>query len=202
MSPITIGLVGFDGVVASHLSLPVDVFAAAALEDGFGGRIPCYKLRIIGLTTRPFRAESGMIFHPQDSLDSAPSLDTIVIAGGSAARRLEIWEPLPEWLMSRAYETRRLASICTGIYALAPTGLLDGRAVTSHWRSASDLRRRYPALQVDHKRRLVKDGPFYTSTGLTGGVDLAGIDRGGLRSTGGARGWPGTDDLSCGEGRA
>ncbi len=173
MSPITIGLVGFDGVTASHLSLPADAFAAAALEDGFGGRIPCYKLSIIGLTTRPFRAESGVIFHPQSSLDSAPCLDTILIAGGSGARRREIWEPLAEWILSRSYETPRIASICTGIYALAATGLLDGREVTTHWRAVRELMRRHPSLRVDHKRRLIKDGPFYTSTGLTAGVDLA-----------------------------
>ena len=51
--------------------------------------------------------------------------------------------------------------------------LLDGREVTTHWRFASDLRRRYPALRIDHKRRLVKDGPFYTSAGLTAGIDLS-----------------------------
>ncbi len=173
MSPKTIGLVGFDGVTGSHLSAPADAFAAAALEDGFGGRISCYEVRIIGLTSAPFRAESGIIYQPLDSLATAPALDTIIVAGGSGAQRREIWEPISEWLMSRTCETRRLASICTGVYALAPTGLLDGRVVTSHWRSASDLRRRYPALQVDYKRRLVKDGPFYTSAGLTGGVDLA-----------------------------
>ena len=53
------------------------------------------------------------------------------------------------------------------------TGLLDGRVVTTHWRLASDLRRRYPNLRVDHKKRLVKDGSFYSAAGLTAGVDLA-----------------------------
>lgn len=173
MSPKTIGIIGFDGVTASHLSGPADAFTGAALEDGFGGRISCYQVRTIGLTKKAFQAESGIIFHPQDSLVTAPALDTIIVPGGSGVLRREIWEPLSEWLMSRACETRRLASICTGIYALAPTGLLDGREVTSHWRSASDLRRRYPALRIDHKRRLIKDGPFYTSAGLTAGVDLA-----------------------------
>ncbi len=173
MSPKTIGIIGFDGVTASHLCAPADTFAVAALEDGFGGHIPCYKVRIIGLTNKAFLTGSGITFHPQDALATAPPLDTIIVAGGPGVLRREIWEPLSEWLMSRLSETRRMASICNGIYALAPTGLLDGRVVTSHWRVASDLRRRYPDLQVDHKRRLVKDGPFYTSAGLTAGVDLA-----------------------------
>jgi transcriptional regulator GlxA family with amidase domain len=173
MSPKTIGIIGFDGVIASHLSGPADAFTVATLEDGFGGRIPCYNVRLIGLTLKPFAGESGMIFHPQHSLATAPPLETIIVAGGQGILRRDTWEPLSEWLMSRACETHRLASICTGIYAVAPTGLLDGREVTSHWRSASDLRRRYPTLRIDHKRRLVKDGTFYTSAGLTSGVDLA-----------------------------
>lgn len=173
MRPKTIGIIGFDGVTASHLTGPADAFAAARLEDGFGGRIPCYNVRIIGLTMNPFVAESGLIFHPQETLNTAPPLDAIIIAGGATLRRPQIYEPIADWILSRAYETRRLASICTGIYALAPTGLLDGRQVATHWRSATDLRQRYPALRVDHKRRLVRDGPYYTSAGLTAGIDLA-----------------------------
>lgn len=114
-----------------------------------------------------------MVFHPQDSVLTAPPLDTIIVGGGKGVRSRQIWEPLSEWLVSRSGETRRMAALCTGIYVLAPTGLLDGRAVTSHWRAASDLRRRYPALRVDHKTRLLKDGRFYTSAGVTSGVDLA-----------------------------
>jgi transcriptional regulator GlxA family with amidase domain len=81
-------------------------------------------------------------------------------------------ELLAEWILTRSCETRRIASICTGIYALASTGLLDGREVTTHWRSARDVKNRFPALRVNHKRRLVRDGPFYTSAGLTAAVDL------------------------------
>src|SRR5207247_8850409 len=68
---------------------------------------------------------------------------------------------------------RRIASVCTGIYALAPTGLLDGRKVTTHWRFASDVARRFPSLNVDHDALFLKDGPFYTAGGITASVDLA-----------------------------
>lgn len=171
MSPKTVGIIGFNGATASHLTGPSDAFAVAALENGFGGRIPCYRVCILGLTTASLTADSGLVFHPHKSLADAPGLDTIIVPGGSGAR--EIAEPLAEWILSRAYETRRIASICTGIYALAPTGLLDGREVTTHWRWARDVARRHPGLRIDHRRRLVKDGPFYTSAGLTAGVDLA-----------------------------
>ena len=55
---------------------------------------------------------------------------------------------------------------------LAPTGLLDGRTVTTHWRFASDVARRFPKLKVNHDALFLKDGPFYTAGGITASVDL------------------------------
>ena len=173
MRPKSIGLIGFDQVTASHLTGPADTLAVAALADGFGGGVSCYRIWTIGLTSKAFTCDAGMVFQPEATLATAPPLDTIIVAGGAGLRRPQICHELAEWILSRAYETRRIASISTGIYALAPTGLLDGREVTTHWRFASDLHRRYPALRIDHKRRLVKDGPFYTCAGLTAGIDLS-----------------------------
>jgi transcriptional regulator GlxA family with amidase domain len=173
MRPKEIGIVGFENVAASQLSLPADAFAAAFLEDGFGGRIPCYKVWTIGLTKENFVAESGVALRAQKTLADAPPLDTIIVPGGSGLRQPQVSSRLAEWILSRAYETRRIASICTGLYALAPTGLLDGREVTTHWRAAGEIGRRHPSLRIDHKRGLVKDGPFYTSAGVTAGIDLA-----------------------------
>jgi transcriptional regulator GlxA family with amidase domain len=173
MTPKRIGLLGFDGVTASHLTGAADAFAAAALSDGFGSCIPCYEVWTIGLTAERFQAESGMIFHAQKSLRTAPPLDTIIIPGGKGLRRPEVNERVSDWILKRAALTRRIATICTGIYGLAPTGLLDGREVTTHWRFASDIARRFPKLRVGHKRPFVKDGSFYTSSGLTAGIDLS-----------------------------
>ena len=68
---------------------------------------------------------------------------------------------------------RRIASVCTGIYGLAPTGLLDGRRVTTHWRFAADVKARFPRLDVDPDAIYVRDGRFATSAGVTAGIDLA-----------------------------
>ena len=173
MRPKDIGIVGFDQAIASHLTAPTDAFAAAKLDDGFGGHIPCYRVWTIGLTNKPVTTESGLIFQAETTLNNAPTLDTIIVAGGSGVQRPDVAMMLAEWILSRVRETPRIAAISSGIYALAPTGLLDGRVVTTHWRLASDLRRRYPNLRVDHKKRLVKDGSFYSAAGLTAGVDLA-----------------------------
>jgi transcriptional regulator GlxA family with amidase domain len=173
MSPKRIGFLGFDRFTTMHVAGPADAFAAAVLEDGFGGQIPCYEVCLIGLEDRPFRSESGMIFYPGHTLETAPDLDTIIIPGGCGLRDPKTLLAVSEWILSRTNQTRRIASVCTGIYGLAPTGLLDGREVTTHWRFAGDVARRFPKLKVNHKRLLAKDGPFYTSAGLSAGVDLA-----------------------------
>jgi transcriptional regulator GlxA family with amidase domain len=173
MNPKRIGFLGFEGVTSSHLVGPADTFAAAALDGGYGNRVPCYQICTIGLTPEPFRAESGILLKPEETLQTAPELDTVVVPGGEGLRRAAINEKISNWVLARANRSRRIAAICTGIYGLAPTGLLDGREVTTHWRFASDVARRFPKLRVDHRRPLVKDGPFYTSSGLSAAIDLS-----------------------------
>ncbi len=168
-----IGFLGFDGVTAAYLVAPGDIFAAATLDSGYGNRIPCYQTYTIGLTSDMFRAESGMIFRPDETFQTVPELDTIIVPGGKGLRQSQTSNEISDWLLTRANRTRRIAAISTGIYGLAPTGLLDGREVTTHWRFSSDVARRFPKLRVDHKRALVKDGPFYTSNSLSAAIDLS-----------------------------
>jgi len=173
MIPKRIGFLGFDSVTACYLVGPADIFAAATLDAGYGNRIPCYEICLIGLSSAAFRAESGVFLKAQETLETAPSLDTIVIPGGDRLRRTDVSEKVSDWILARANQTRRIAAICSGIYGVAPTGLLDGREVTTHWRFASDVARRFPNLRLDDKRPLVKDGPFYTSAGLSAAIELS-----------------------------
>ncbi len=80
---------------------------------------------------------------------------------------------LTAWLQKNAGSIRRIASICTGIYGLAPSGLLNGRKVATHWRFAADLAKRYPALKVNSGSLYVRDGKFWTAAGVTAGIDLS-----------------------------
>jgi len=114
-----------------------------------------------------------MIFTPEETFEAVSEWDTIVVPGGKGLRKPEVCERIAEWVLMNANRTRRIAAIGTGIYGLAPTGLLDGREVTTHWRYASDVAQRFPNLRVDPRRSLVKDGAFYTSSGLGAAVDLS-----------------------------
>jgi transcriptional regulator GlxA family with amidase domain len=168
-----VGLIGFDEVTALNLIGPADSFATAALDDGYGNRIPCYEVHTIGVFSDRLRTENGLFFRAQHTLSSAPELDTIIIAGGRGVLRPEVRDKIATWILKHISDIHRLGAVGTGVYALAATGLLNGREVTTHWRFARELARQFPRLRIDHRKSFVRDGPYYTTTGLSGGVNLA-----------------------------
>lgn len=173
MTPKRICLVGFEGVTALHLVAPAEAFGAAALDDGYGGRIPCYDVCTVAAGSHRFRAESGLQFSVEATLGEADDFDTIIIAGGIGIRAPRTTAAIGSWVLERAHETRRFGSVCTGVFGLAASGLLDHREVTVHWRHATQLARQFPALRVNHKRSLTQDGRYYTASGLGAGLNLA-----------------------------
>ena len=173
MQPKRIGFFGFNGVAASDLMLAADVFAGATLDGGYGNRLSCYHICMIGFSFEAFLSESAVAFRPDCTLETVSELDTIIIPGGKGLRRPLVSERIADWVLARAKQTRRVAAIGTGIYGVAQTGLLDGREVTTHYRYASDVTRCFPNLRVDPRRHLVKDGAFYTSSGAHAASDLA-----------------------------
>jgi transcriptional regulator GlxA family with amidase domain len=173
MTPLRVGLVGYEQANSLDLAGPAEAFASAFCDNGRGKLERCYEVTIIGLTRRPFATESGLVFLPLTTLEAAPKLDTVIIPGGCGLRVPAVNRKVADWILQRAKTTRRVASVCTGIYGLAATGLLDGRRVTTHWRFASDVARRFPALKMNPNPLFVKDGQFFTSAGVTAGIDLA-----------------------------
>jgi transcriptional regulator GlxA family with amidase domain len=166
-----IGLIGFDGVVAIDLSGPADAFAIA--KEMARDPKPDYEIVVISSSSKTFVSESGLVFKPQRTFKNAPSLDTLIVPGGSGARKPATTRSVSAFVRARADSTRRIASVCSGIYALAATGLLAGRNVTTHWNHAQNVARRFPDLKVNDNAIFIKDGQFYTSGGATAGIDLA-----------------------------
>lgn len=166
-----IGLVGFDGVVAIDLSGPADAFAIA--NETASDPRPAYEVVVISPSSKPFVSGSGLVFKPQRTFKNAPFLDTLIVPGGSGIRKPAINRSVSAFVKARAGSTRRIASVCTGIYGLAATGLLAGRSVTTHWDHAHNVARRFPDLKVNDNAIFIKDGQFYTSAGATAGIDLA-----------------------------
>lgn len=173
MTSKRIGFAVFDGVVALDLFGPADAFAEVELNEAPGTPEPAYKLQLIAQTVKPVITSSGLQVKPDCTFEDAPPLDTLIIPGGSVLARPSVAGPISGFVKSRADSTRRIVSICTGLYVLAETGLLKGRRVTTHWRFAKAIAKRFPDLRVHGNAIYLKDGPFYTSAGVTAGIDLA-----------------------------
>jgi transcriptional regulator GlxA family with amidase domain len=171
--PLRVGLIGYDGVNAIDLAGPLEAFASVREVESEEGRPPRYETVVLGLTKKPFSADSGIVFHPHRTLANAPQLDTLIVPGGSGLRVPRTQAAVVAWLRAHAKKIRRVCSVCTGIYGLATAGLLDGRRVTTHWRWAKRVAERFPLLQVESNAIFIQDGPYYTSAGVTAGIDLA-----------------------------
>lgn len=170
-----IAFLGYPQLTALDLVGPAEVFATAAalLQAARPSSRPVYELIVLGLEPGAFRAESGLAFLPDAVLADAPALDTLIIPGGRGLREPATLALVAKWLRRRQRSLRRIASVCTGAWALAEAGLLDGLRATTHWRYADALAHAYPNIQVEPDTIYIRQDRVYTSAGITAGIDLA-----------------------------
>lgn len=170
---VHVGILGYDGVTALDLVGPAEAFSIANEIFAVQGGAPPYRIAVMGLIGTRFVAESGLCFGAHAMLEASVAPDTLVVPGGGGLREPAANAKFVAWLRANARRCRRIASVCTGIFGLAPSGLLDGRRVTTHWRFARDVAQKYPKLVVDADALYVRDGKYYTSAGITAGIDLS-----------------------------
>src|SRR5690242_8654972 len=125
MATRRIGFLGYDGVQGIDLVGPAEAFAAVPAEGGENGTAVPYEVVVIGLRGRRFVTEAGITMHADATVPTSMRLDTLIIPGGGGLRENDAGPRAAAWIKDRAPHIRRIASVCTGIYALAPTGLLD-----------------------------------------------------------------------------
>ena len=154
-----VAVVLMPGVLALDLGIAAQVFEAD----------PHYDLVVCSEGAPVW--SSGFAITAPAGLEAVPRADTVVVPGYE-----NVDAPVSQQIVDvlRAAHARgsRLVSICTGAFALAASGLLDGRPATTHWRFADELRRRYPNVDVRPNQLYVDDGDILTSAGVTAGVDL------------------------------
>ncbi|MDE2395729.1 MAG: DJ-1/PfpI family protein [Burkholderiales bacterium] len=107
------------------------------------------------------------------ALPRAGSFDTLLLAGGDGVDAVAAEPRLRAWLRRVAAGPARVASVCSGSLLLAAAGLLDGREATTHWSRTRQFQRNHPAVRLQPDRIHVRDGRFWTSAGITAGIDLA-----------------------------
>jgi transcriptional regulator GlxA family with amidase domain len=151
------------------LTGPAAVFSYPTVSDK-----PYYSFRILTTTSvGPVESMGGItISDTRTFSDYTGLIDTLIVVGGLGS--IEHQSPeLLEWLRKRASRIRRIASVCTGAFILAASGLLDGRRVATHWRYCDLFASRFKQLKIERDPIFIKDGKFYTTAGVSAGIDLA-----------------------------
>lgn len=98
---------------------------------------------------------------------------TFIVAGGDGIRAAAEKDTLRAWVKTMADGAERVASVCTGTFLLAAAGVLAGKRAATHWRATRALARMYPDIKVDEEALYVEDGRFWTSAGVTAGIDMS-----------------------------
>jgi transcriptional regulator GlxA family with amidase domain len=159
------------------VSGPLQVFSTAnrLLQDRYQTkRKEFYKTIVIGPKPHPIKISAGLTLLPEYDLSHTPSdIHTLFIAGGTGAKTAASDENICEWIKVAYRKVERLASICTGAFILAATGLLENRKTTTHWEHTKELQEQHPNLKVEANAIFTQDGAIYCSAGVTAGIDLA-----------------------------
>lgn len=157
----------YDGLCTFEFSIVSEVFGLHRPEMGPNW----YRFASAAIEPGPLRAQGGLVFQALNGLDLLCEAELIVIPGWKGLD-VEVPESLITPLRAAAMRGVRLASICSGAFVLAATGLLSGRRAATHWRYAKALAQRYPDIEVDDKVLYVGDDQIFTSAGSAAGIDL------------------------------
>jgi transcriptional regulator GlxA family with amidase domain len=168
--PHRIAVFVLDGVAAFDLGVPAQVFGAARTAGG--ERL--YEVRTCTADGGPVRASGGFSVLPEHGPEALAWADTVVIPGIHGDLRLgaPTLEPAEAAALARVRRGTRMVSICTGAFALAATGRLDGRPATTHWAAVERFRQCFPQVRLDPDVLFVDDGDALTSAGVAAGIDL------------------------------
>jgi transcriptional regulator GlxA family with amidase domain len=166
-------ILAFSGLQPLDVVGPHEVFAGAARLLASTNRPGGYRVTVVSPQGRSIRSESGLELGTVPLPDPTERIDTLVVPGGGGTKVARADSALIEWLRAAAPQCRRVATVCTGAFLAAEAGLLDGRRVTTHWARAEELRADYPALTVDADPIYINDGKYWSSAGVTAGIDLS-----------------------------
>ncbi|MBT2442500.1 helix-turn-helix domain-containing protein [Streptomyces sp. ISL-36] len=172
MPPVhRVAVLALDGVIPFELGIPSRIFGAALAEDGS----PLYDVRVCTLDGGTVRTSDGFSIVAAHGPEILSQADTVVVPPTHELRTRAEDGSLGAELSAALGLIRpgtRTVSICTGAYALAAAGLLDGRRATTHWWEAAHFRSLFPRVLLDEDVLFVDDGDVLTSAGAAAGVDL------------------------------
>ena len=163
----TVAIVVCDGVTVFELGVACEVFGNS-WSPMFG--VPWYRSVVCGVMPGPVTVDAGFQLLAVHGAERIASADTVIVLPTIAAEGPPA--AIAEALRQAHARGARIVSLCTGAFAVAAAGLLDGRRATTHWTECRELARRYPKVTVDPGVLFVDDGDILTSAGSAAGIDL------------------------------
>jgi transcriptional regulator GlxA family with amidase domain len=166
--PRHVVVVAYDGVRFLDVVGPLEVFTVANEQGDF------YVAQVATPGRRDVTTTTGNRLGADAALEEIETddIDTLIVAG-SPNWKLLLDPTVVAGVRRLAEHARRVVSVCTGTFALAAAGIVDGRRVATHWRHAGALQREFPAVEVAPESLFVCDGNVFTSAGIAAGMDLA-----------------------------
>jgi transcriptional regulator GlxA family with amidase domain len=167
----SVAILIFDDVELLDFAGPFEVFSSARAITGERERL--MEVFAVAETDAPVRCRNGLVVIPAYTLESCPAADVILVPGGAGTRVAETRPAVMRWIKERSAAAEVTTSVCTGSFLLARAGLLAGRPAATHWEAVTELRERFPDIQVQEDERYVDAGPVVTSAGVSAGIDMA-----------------------------
>ncbi|HVT60308.1 MAG TPA: DJ-1/PfpI family protein [Thermoanaerobaculia bacterium] len=152
------------GAVVIDFCGPWEVFQDVRIP----GQDDPFSLYTVAERTNPIRTSGGMTVVPDYTLDAAPAPKVIVIPAQSGSS-----EAMLAWIRKSSKSADVTMSVCTGAFLLAKTGLLAGKAATTHHHGYKEFAMSFPDIRLRRGARFVEAGNLATSGGLSSGIDLA-----------------------------
>jgi transcriptional regulator GlxA family with amidase domain len=157
----------YPGFQLLGLSGPVCAFQIAKE----GGSRRAYEIEIVSAHGGEVTCSAGLKVATTKALPTP--IDTLIVVGGNAIWDDSTIDDVSSIIMRLGQRARRIASICTGAFALARVGLLNGKQATTHWRHISRLREDFREIDVVADRLFTHAANIWTSAGISAGLDLA-----------------------------
>jgi len=153
-----------EGAKPLDVGIPAQVFTTRASMP--------YEVRVCGAAPGLVTGGDGLSYHVADGLDALDWADIVFLPGYRFPDQEDPPPAVVEALLTAHERGARLAAISTGAFALAATGLLDGKRATTHWHYTRQLARKHPQVNVDENVLFVDEGSVLTSAGAASGIDL------------------------------
>jgi transcriptional regulator GlxA family with amidase domain len=163
-----VGMIVFDAIERLDISGPLDVIGWTQRVGG--GSLEIHLLSVTGDPVRDHLLDKPMAV--DGSTADFGGFDLFLVPGGSQGVFLQD-KPLIAETRRLSEGSRITASICTGAFLIAATGLAEGRRMTTHWYSARGFKTMFPEVLLQEDQRYVRDGDLWSSAGISAGIDMS-----------------------------